>query len=217
MKWFRHEANASRELPVRQILADMGFYGLGVFWTIMERVVWNDGKVTAEELEREFCSRRFPKAKVRQLIEQYGVFRVDEFGRVRRADTTTVVTTDSPTVMTTDMTTDMTTVMTTVSDSNAPAYRSQPWYPYVSSLLDEPDGQIWRETVAMQSGYGELLLRHWPVAVQEFAKHITSYDTGRDIYSVQRARYYFMSFVRGNTKTGAALKEVLQYLDSYGR
>ena len=96
-------------------------------------------------------------------------------------------------------------------------YRGQPWYCYVKDLLAETDGAIWRETVAMQSGYGELLSRHWPVAVQEFAKHITSYDTGRDIYSVQRARYYFMSFVRGNTKTGMALKEVLQYLDSYGR
>ena len=258
MKWFKHGANASREVPVGQILAEMGYYGVGVLWTMMERVVWNDGRVTVRELEREFCARHFSKRLVRKIIMDYGLFAVDSNERVSIAKKQSAKTPDDiPDVIPDDTPDDKAKTLDDIPDdtpSNAPAYldkeidieeeveveetetttpttdsssdvddkdgvltkyRGQPWYPYVSSLLAETDGQIWRETVAIQSGYGELLLRHWPVAVQEFAKHITSYDTGRDIYSVQRARYYFMSFVRGNTKTGAALKEVLQYLDSY--
>ena len=234
MKWFKHGANASREVPVGQILAEMGYYGVGVLWTMMERVVWNDGRVTVRELEREFCGKNFSKAKVRRLIEGFGLFEVDSEGHVRKVKTPTVIPTDTPTVNDSNAparnigldkdieeeveekeTTTPTTNPSIDDDGVLAKYRDQPWYCYVKDLLAETDGAIWRETVAMQSGYGELLLRYWPVAVQEFAKHITGYDTGQDVYSVQRARYYFMSFVRGNTKTGAALKEVLQYLDSY--
>ena len=238
MKWFKHGANASREVPVGQVLAEMGYYGVGVLWTMMERVVWNDGRVTVRELEREFGNSRFSRKKVRKLIEDYGLFTVNEQGQLNVKKQTAkaelivkkqIVSDSNAPARNIDLDKDIeeeveekeTTTPTTNSsmddDGVLTKYRGQQWYPYVSSLLAETDGQIWRETVAMQSGYGELLLRHWPVAVQKFAEHITSYDTGRDIYSVQRARYYFMSFVRGNTKTGAALKEVLQYLDSYGR
>ena len=238
MKWFKHGANASREVPVGQILAEMGYYGVGVLWTMMERVVWNDGRVTVRELEREFGNSRFSRKKVRKLIEEYGLFTVNEQGQLNVKKQTAkaelivkkqIVSDSNAPARNIDLDKDIeeeveekeTTTPTTnasIDDDEVLAkYRGQPWYLYVKDLLAETDGAIWRETVAMQSGYGELLLRHWPVAVQEFAKHITSYDTGRDIYSVQRARYYFMSFVRGNTKTGAALKEVLQYLDSYGR
>ena len=239
MKWFKHGANASREVPVGQVLAEMGYYGVGVLWTMMERVVWNDGRVTVRELEREFGNSRFSRKKVRKLIEDYGLFTVNEQGQLNVKKQTAkaelivkkqIVSDSNAPARNIDLDKDIeeeveekeTTTPTTNSSSDVDdkdgvltKYRGQAWYPYVSSLLAETDGHIWRETVAMQSGYGALLLRHWPVAVQKFAEHITGYDTGRDIYSVQRARYYFMSFVRRNTKTGAALKEVLQYLDSY--
>ena len=238
MKWFKHGANASREVPVGQILAEMGYYGVGVLWTMMERVVWNDGRVTVRELEREFGNSRFSRKKVRKLIEDYGLFTVNEQGQLNVKKQTAkaelivkkqIVSDSNALARNIELDKDIeeeveekeTTTPTTnlISDADGKdgvltKYRGQPWYHYVNDLLAETDGAIWRETVAMQSGYGELLLRHWPVAVQEFAKHITGYDTGRDIYSVQRARYYFMSFVRGNTKTGAALREVLRYFDN---
>ncbi len=86
MKWFKHSVTASRELPLRSIKADYGFYGVGIFWCILERVLHDDGLITVEELEREFCSRYFPRGKVRSIIMDYEFFHIDCHDNVTTAD-----------------------------------------------------------------------------------------------------------------------------------
>ena len=134
MLYFKHYANASRELPVRQIKEDMGYYGLGVFWTIMERVTQTDGMVTVEELEREFCSKNFSRKKVQSLIADYGVFSIDGYNCVKYVgkiptvcpdDAPTVTPTVTPTVIPTVIPTVTPTVTPTVPPSNTHACKEK--------------------------------------------------------------------------------------------
>ena len=116
----------TEQLTVGQILAEMGFYGVGVLWTMMERVVWNDGRMTVRELEREFCARHFSKRLVRKIIMDYGLFAVDSNERVSIAKKQSAKTPDDiPDVIPDDTPDDKAKTLDDIPDdtpSNAPAY-----------------------------------------------------------------------------------------------
>ena len=72
----------------------------------------------------------------------------------------------------------------------------------------------WHEMVCMKSGYGTLLHKYWEQAVTQWRQHVISYSTDSDVYSLQRARYYFNSFVKLSTKTGQDLKALLEVMEA---
>ncbi len=86
MKWFRHNCNASQELPVRRIKAKYGYHGVGIYWCMMEHVTMYEGTLSLQEIVEEFCSRYFSRDKVRELIRESGVFVVDSNNNVTLAD-----------------------------------------------------------------------------------------------------------------------------------
>lgn len=77
MKWFKHSTLASKEVPVRDIRNKYGFYGLGIFWCIMEDVCLNEGRLTVGDLKRMYCSSRFSSTKVEDIILGFGCFKLD--------------------------------------------------------------------------------------------------------------------------------------------
>ena len=95
MKWFKHSANASRELPIREIIQKYGYHGIGVFWCIMEHVVLTDGTCTVAELQRMFASRKYGNDFVRSLIFDYGCFVVNTHAQVRLSDELPTVSTSN--------------------------------------------------------------------------------------------------------------------------
>ena len=86
MKWFKHSVTASLELPVSQILAQYGYYGVGVFWTIMERVCMSEGQFTVADLQRQFANKGFGANKVKEIILGFGAFKLDAHARVSPAE-----------------------------------------------------------------------------------------------------------------------------------
>lgn len=82
MKWFKHSTNATREIPIRDILARYGYHGVGVFWCLVEHVILTAGECTVAELQRMFCTRRFGKDFVKSLILDYDCFITDAHARV---------------------------------------------------------------------------------------------------------------------------------------
>ena len=72
----------------------------------------------------------------------------------------------------------------------------------------------WHEMVCMKSGYSTLLHKYWEQAVTQWHQHVISYSTDSDVYSLQRARYYFNSFVKLSTKTGQNLKALLEVMEA---
>ncbi len=83
MQWFKHHSSASRELSVRSVREKYNFHGLGVLWTMVERVVETNGLITEDELCHEFASRKFGRSAVKDLIHGFGIFSVDKYGYVR--------------------------------------------------------------------------------------------------------------------------------------
>ena len=72
----------------------------------------------------------------------------------------------------------------------------------------------WHEMVCMKSGYSTLLHKYWEQSVTQWHQHVISYSTDSDVYSLQRARYYFNSFVKLSTKTGQNLKALLEVMEA---
>lgn len=114
MKWFKHYSMASMQTPVRSINEQYGYYGLGVFWCIMETVCLHEGCISVGEIERMFCSKRFSKANVKDLLLGYGLFKVSARSLVSLAD-------DIPTVKRSDKSADIPAVIPTDIPTDVPA------------------------------------------------------------------------------------------------
>lgn len=77
MKWFKHSALASKEMPVRGIKEKYGFYGVGIFWSIIEMVHLYDGKLTLKDLKQLYCNSRFSQAKIEEIIRESECLQLD--------------------------------------------------------------------------------------------------------------------------------------------
>ena len=78
MKWFKHYCNASLELPVSRVLAEQGYYGVGVMWTLIERLNMYEGFFTFKEAKLLFVCKRYATAKLIALLNDYQIFSFDE-------------------------------------------------------------------------------------------------------------------------------------------
>ncbi|MBQ0046096.1 MAG: DUF4373 domain-containing protein [Prevotellaceae bacterium] len=79
MKWFKHSALASREVPIRDIKDKYGYHGLGVFWCIVEDIMMTKGKTTLGELKAKYRGNHFSRVKVESIIRDFGCFKIDSF------------------------------------------------------------------------------------------------------------------------------------------
>ena len=83
MNWFKHYANADKDSRLQRLKADYGFWGMGIYWTILERVVcYGEGCYPRNELMGLKQNRRDPGV-IRAVLDRYDLFHTDEFGMVR--------------------------------------------------------------------------------------------------------------------------------------
>lgn len=75
----------------------------------------------------------------------------------------------------------------------------------------------WAEMACMKSGYGILLAKHFPAAVQLFKRHILLYDKGGSLLSKSDVHQYFANFTAPGSRTSRALREELLKLDTAER
>jgi len=85
-KWFKHSVTATLELPVNKIVKHLGYHGLGVFWTLVERLSLFGGRMPYADAERLFVSKQFVASKLVELIDDYGVFCLDRYDMIRFTD-----------------------------------------------------------------------------------------------------------------------------------
>lgn len=86
----------------------------------------------------------------------------------------------------------------------------RPWQELVNGLAERTP---WLEAACMQTGYGELLMRHIKEAVSCFRQHIEVYDKWHDLLTESDARRYFVNFVSSGKRTSQALYVTLLALD----
>ena len=50
MLWFRHDADATSDPKLQRLLAKHGPAALGVYWAMVEKMVWDETGITADDL-----------------------------------------------------------------------------------------------------------------------------------------------------------------------
>ena len=282
MSWFKHNGNASFDSRMVALQEALGYFGIGVYWTMVERIeCWGDGIYPRKRLIQELAHTRTDKVKMAQVLDDFNLFVTLESGfvilkkgsyGVKSVSTSTpnesennqnTVTNDIESTpqrarvyteedKTKTTTSSSTTNIKTLKNENikkslnyrasrtqsqaclncrgaaenhseAEILNSQSSMFNPQSLSDKAsrfaaemaaDRGEWHEMVCMKSGYGTLLHKYWEQAVTQWHQHVISYSTDSDVYSLQRARYYFNSFVKLSTKTGQDLKALLEVMEA---
>ena len=288
MSWFKHNGNASFDSRMVALQEALGYFGIGVYWTMVERIeCWGDGIYPRKRLIQELAHTRTDKVKMAQVLDDFSLFVTLESGfvilkkgsfgvksvststpnesennqntvtndiestpqraRVYTEEDKTKTTTSSPSSMTNIKTLKNENIKKTLNsqssileqternqaslncrgaaDNHSEAVILNPQCSMFNpqSLCDKTsrfaaemaaDRGEWHEMVCMKSGYSTLLHKYWEQAVTQWHQHVISYSTDSDVYSLQRARYYFNSFVKLSTKTGQDLKALLEVMEA---
>ena len=81
MNWFKHYVNASDDIRVFRLKDEMGYTGLGIYWTIMEMMARGGGCYVRVGLTA-LKNRRTPKERIDRVLDGFGLFHTDADGRV---------------------------------------------------------------------------------------------------------------------------------------
>ncbi len=81
MNWFKHYVNASDDIRVFRLKDEMGYTGLGIYWTIMEMMARGGGCYVRVGLAA-LKNRRTPKERIDRVLDGFGLFHTDADGRV---------------------------------------------------------------------------------------------------------------------------------------
>ena len=81
MNWFKHYVNASDDFRVFRLKDEMGYTGLGIYWTIMEMMARGGGCYARAGL-MALRNRRTPKERIDRVLDGFGLFHTDADGRV---------------------------------------------------------------------------------------------------------------------------------------
>lgn len=83
-----------------------------------------------------------------------------------------------------------------------PQHPIRPW----RELVDELGrNRLWMEMACMRSGYGAMLARHLPEAIEFFKQHVELYGKGDNLLTESDVRSYFVNFVSAGGRTSKAL------------
>ena len=226
MNWFKHNGNASFDSRMMALQERLGYFGIGLYWTMVERIeCWGDGVFPRYKLLEDLSGRKADRHKIAMVLDDFDLFLINEDGLVSLNNRERNI---QPTPQPTSQPTPQPgyEICTQVAGFDDPqrardSYREEDKNKRntaVSSLdlyledMRRPSG--WREVVCMQSGYGELLDKHWDEAIEQWKLHVIAFSTMGDVSTLARAQYYFNCFIKPRSKTGEALKARLECLEA---
>ena len=83
MSWFKHNGNASFDSRMVALQEALGYFGIGVYWTMVERIeCWGDGIYPRKRLIQELAHTRTDKVKMAQVLDDFSLFVTLESGFV---------------------------------------------------------------------------------------------------------------------------------------
>ena len=83
MSWFKHNGNASFDSRMVALQEALGYFGIGVYWTMVERIeCWGDGIYPRKRLIQELAHTRTDKVKMAQVLDDFNLFVTLESGFV---------------------------------------------------------------------------------------------------------------------------------------
>lgn len=232
MNWLKHNGNASFDSRLIKLQEALGYYGYGLYWSIVERVECiGEGCYPRKRLENELAVTRADKRKINQVLDDFNLFVTLDGGLVmiqKNSRTKSKTTRKEP-----NPTENLSEPTSATTEKNDPQRarviekekkekkdNNTDHHQTEHTVLDTYASQLkaeqgeWHEMVCMKSGYSHLLHQYWTEAVEQWRQHVICYDTANQIGDYQRARYYFNSFIKLGTKSGEALKATLKALEA---
>lgn len=203
-----------------RLLNDKGASGLGVYIILlMEIECMGEGRMPKANYDAINSSYSYLRKNIgSQLIDYYHLFEVDGDNYVR-------VCALAPACVPAPLPACVPACAPASLPAHVPAQVVNLNYPennnininnhYGSSFIDalECENGMYKDSVCMQSTYGDLLKKHWKEAVAQFRQHVIAYDKLNGITSLQEARRYFSSFTKLSVRSGAILRDYLASLE----
>ena len=86
MSWFKHNGNASFDTRIIALHEALGYFGIGIYWTMVERIeCWGEGYYPRKRLIEEMASRKADRHKLQMVLDFSYTIDVDIF-RVENND-----------------------------------------------------------------------------------------------------------------------------------
>ena len=83
MNWMKHYSNAGLDLRMQNVINDMGYFGVGLYWTLCERIECRgEGSYPRKQLVQELKSRRLNSRHINKLLDEYNLFFTSPEGTV---------------------------------------------------------------------------------------------------------------------------------------
>ena len=83
MNWMKHYSKAGLDLRIQNVINDMGYFGVGLYWTLCERIeCWGEGSYPRKQLVQELKSRRLNSRHIHKLLDEYNLFFTSPEGTV---------------------------------------------------------------------------------------------------------------------------------------
>ena len=79
----KHYSKAGLDLRIQNVINDMGYFGVGLYWTLCERIeCWGEGSYPRKQLVQELKSRRLNSRHIHKLLDEYNLFFTSPEGTV---------------------------------------------------------------------------------------------------------------------------------------
>ena len=83
MNWMKHYSKAGLDMRMQNVINDMGYFGVGLYWTLCERIECRgEGSYPRKQLVQELKSRRLNSRHIHKLLDEYNLFFTSPEGTV---------------------------------------------------------------------------------------------------------------------------------------
>lgn len=83
MNWMKHYSKAGLDMRMQNVINDMGYFGVGLYWTLCERIECRgEGSYPRKQLIQELKSRRLNSRHIHKLLDEYNLFFTSPEGTV---------------------------------------------------------------------------------------------------------------------------------------
>ena len=84
VQYFSHDYNARRDRKMVRLRLQMGYEGVGIFWSIVEYLYENGNECRREDVDIMADDLRVEEGTLRRVLEEFGLFESDGSGIGRR-------------------------------------------------------------------------------------------------------------------------------------
>lgn len=211
--WIKMSVSLLDDERIAELLAQKGVAGLGTYIFILVEMYRRQSRCLTMTQVKSIKPDGATKKTVMQVVEDFGLFRIDTHGHVYSSidylgfddedETPSVAETkavglESPSIPTPAR------VYNKDKDEDKDHHHDGADY-----IMQIPEQSEWTDVALMRSGFGVLVKRNWQVTLDMFRNHAIANCTIGQIRSVDDAKKYFHFYIT-NPTSGNMLRKALE-------